>query len=263
MRWTGLIIVLFVFYTILGFVFNAVAGIGNPADNTEPYDKNIEFRTGEYGMSDKYDFKNVAYPTYLGHGEDVVISGDLDFNMAGSTYTWTAARYHLILVFWDANNGNEITVKEIPMPTWGFDTPFSKGVDAHWDINGGDMPYTDYYFILYLYEAEKDLLPVHIDTWIFENKDLLREMYGGVIQGEEDMPLGFQPIVSPGRENSKNWLDWIGDFISGYAEGVEMIMEVPVFGPIINAALFGLVPILLGYMIYTEFKSWTPLVSGD
>ena len=152
MRFLNTIIVLFCFYVGLGFLFNIALGIplyenGGNETGMIDYDPYMDYTYGEFGFSDKYDFKNIDYDRYLESGSAITISGDIDVNMPLDDAIATIAKTELRLRFWDATRGEEpdpyITKVTLQLSLKHIDTPFSKGEDIQFDIDGGIMPDTD------------------------------------------------------------------------------------------------------------------------
>ena len=209
-----------------------------------------EFHDGEYGNSDNYDFKNMKYPSSLHENDNVYVTGDIDINVPLSEWmNIKRAAMTIRLKFWDATRGLEQDLKSYSLHITNVDTPLGKGSDISFNISGGAMPSTDYYFVIEL------LLRNASGT------DEVYEKYGGMIQG--DTALVGDPIMRLGGSEGTDFVDWFIGFFSNYAEGFTLVSQIPVFGIIINAALFGVIPIIFGYIAYTEMKSWIPFISGD
>lgn len=264
MRFLNVIIFLFTFYVGLGLIFSFTLGLPTLSENlynettSEDYDPYLEYVYGEYHLSDKYDFKNIVFPGYLTEGETITIEGDIDVNMPLDDAIATIAKTELRLRFWDATRGEEpdpyITKVTLQLSLKHIDTPFGKGDDIQFDIEGGTMPSTDMYFVLELLERHR-----------LKDTEVIFEKYGGKIQGEHNLSPGEAPIMRHGGSSDTNmgFINWFTRFIDGYGKGFDAINRIPVFGLFINSILFGVIPIITGYMVYSEVKSWTPLIAGD
>lgn len=266
MRWMPLIITIFTFYTLLGFMYGAVAemtGRGYEEDTPDMSDEQpwTEFHWGEYDRSEKYNFQNMKIPEYLAHGATVYIEGEVDLDFKIYDVTEKKIMYLLRIKFWNANIGQQEDAQDYEIPLTGYiDTPTIWGEEIDvidFNITGGLMPKTDYYFVIELLEKAR-LADVNYinDIPTFIPKQDVVEKYGGMIQGEEE--FHGKPIVRHGDTGVGNdWIDWFTKYYRNYGEGFEMVGAIPVVGNLINAVIFGLIPFILGYVVYSEFKSWT------
>lgn len=133
------------------------------------------------------------------------------------------------------------------------------------ELNSGDMTKYDLYYVIDFIHSDTNIEDyLNVEDWLNRGAVKVFERWGGHIQGDEhiDPPTTVEPHPIPGAgKNSAmdQFLTVIGgayiafDAFQGYG-----VLTLAVWGLVFSPLIF-----LGGYIIYTEAKSFIPLISGD
>lgn len=204
----------------------------------------------------KHDTMDMLYP-----GDEIYLYPRIRVNVPD----WIRFNAWLVVGVFDAysppNEWDDIYVRKLPNVYSAFETIVK--------LHLGTMGHYDKYYIIDVIETDVDLTglsPTEIWEYLFpEKKADIVERYGGVVKGEiyAEQPAGITYHELQLNQRGGVW-GTIGEIIKMWQNGAEVFTsEDGIIGVLLKLFVYMPILMVLGWILYTEGKSFVPFTHKE